>query len=81
MVPTLTTERTASANGLEQVGDAEKAEALLALALAVVRALTLANGAYVDTIREDSDGWSELPLQIATAQITLRRARTLGEWA
>lgn len=78
-IPALTTERTASVNGLEQVGDAEKAEDLLALALAVVRGLTLANGTYIDKIVEDSDGWSELPLQTSAAQITLRRERTMGE--
>jgi hypothetical protein len=80
MVPAATTARTATANGLEQVGDAEIAEDLIELALGVIRGMTLTGGAYVHSVAEESDGWSMLPLQLASAQITVRRPRTLGEW-
>lgn len=80
MVPAETATRSATTNGLQQIGDAELAETLLGLALVVIRALALTNHAYVHQIAEDSDGWATLPLQMAVAQITLRRARTLGEW-
>jgi len=73
-------ERTATANGLEHAGDAEAAEQLISIALAVVRGLTFSGGYYLSAVSEDADGWSELPLQMATAQITLSRKRTLGEW-
>ena len=78
-VPAITTVRSESANGLEQIGDAEKAEDLLALALAVVRALTLSDDTGLHSITEDSDGWTTFPLQTAEAEIVLRRYRTMEE--
>lgn len=79
-VPAETATRSTSANGLQQIGDAEAAETLLGLALVVIRALALGNGAMVYSIAEDSDGWATLPLQTATAEITIRRQRTMQEW-
>ena len=76
----ISTERTASANGLQQFGNAKKAEDLLALVLSVIRDLVLDEDAYIDDIADDSDGWSMLPLQTAAASITVRRSRTMKEW-
>ncbi len=79
-VPLASHARSATANGQEQAGDAEAAEDLISIALAVVRGLTFTGGYYLSEVSEDADGWSELPLQTASAQITLSRKRTLEEW-
>lgn len=62
-------ERTETAAGIEEVGDAGMAETFLARA---VNSLMKANvGALIQTVGADSDGWSQYPLQVASAVLSI----------
>jgi len=78
-VPAVTTARSESANGLEQVGDAELAEDLLELVLNVARSHIFTGNVSLWNVVSDSDGWTTFPLQTAEAELTLRRHRTMGD--
>lgn len=64
-------ERTDTVPGIEEVGDASIAETFLAL---VVTALKSCNcGALIETAGAESDGWSQYPLQVASAVLQIRQ--------
>lgn len=65
-------ERTADAAGIEEVGDAALAEEFLSKVLDIV--MRAGSGALVETAGTESDGWSQFPLQIASAVLSIRNA-------
>ena len=62
-------ERTADVAGIEEVGDAALAEEFLSRVLDIVASDEC--GALVETAGVESDGWSQFPLQIASAVLTV----------
>ena len=64
-------ERTDSVPGIEEVGDAEMAKIFLGLVVEAIK--QTACGAIVESAGAESDGWSQYPLQIASAVLTIRQ--------
>lgn len=64
-------ERTDEAAGIEEVGDAELAETFLTLVVASI--IKSSAGALIETAGAESDGWSQYPLQIASAVLAVRQ--------
>lgn len=72
---TVTTARTASANGLQSWGAATEAEGLLAAAISAIKGVKL-TGSIVSTVTEESNGWMFYPLQTASAVLTIGESNT-----
>lgn len=70
------TQRSDIANGLEVFGNAKAAEELLSLVIKVTESVTMTSNSIVRTVDVDSDGWTQLPLQTATAILTVSEIRT-----
>jgi len=74
---TVSQERTATQPGIEEVGDAALAETFLEMVIGVLKAAGV--DGLIETAGAESDGWSQYPLQLASAVITIRQpANTFG---
>lgn len=76
---TVTTARSATANGLAQWSNPEAAEKLLVDVVTILKAVNLGN-IMISEVDSDVDGASYLPLQTATAQLLVIQKRTLTTW-
>jgi len=75
-LPVVTNKRSATINGLQQVGNSDYAETLLVMVLDFIKEHPQSDGAMIQNSILESAGGSYLPMQVSAAKVTITSPNT-----
>ena len=78
--PTISTARTASANGVEKLGNGEQALDLFSLILSVIKGTTIDNCTLTGGSTVDANGSLYYPLALVVSTLTVNENKDLSTW-